>query len=585
MYKVTLYKDINDTKGTILHTPNLSKVKLTSGDIAQGINMVDSFTFTMNMNNPGYLLVQSLKSLVTVFNTKTNKIEFDGYVIKQSGTYGDDGNYHKTILCASGLNYLKQSVQEFGEFRNMTPKEFLQKLIDVHNSQLESYKHFKLGTVNVTNSTDNVYRFTDQEMTTFETIFDKLIDRLGGELRARRVDGQWYLDWMVSFGESKTTQIRAGRNLKSQERDYDTESVVTRWYVYGSTLEVRKGVIEWIEPGDTELLARIEIDNGQDTEFVDIPVRLLPQDVGVFDSITIYGQSPYWYFKKGYSENSDISLPRLDLKSVNNGKAYIDDALGIAQFGVISDVMVFDDVTQPNNLLTKTIQHRDSYKQVTINNQVDAYDLSLIGKDIHSYEVYNSYPLNNPGITSKEMVRVVEKRIDINNPQASTLTIGDKFQTASQYQANVNKNQKVVQALRKTVASQTASIVTLRNSNKEITDKYNKIQQSYDNVVTTLEIDTNTGTSIALQNLKDAIDDIGSEIISYGPVTATEAGLMIPTDKVKLDNLQNYTEATQTKSGLFSMSDKSKLDLISVETPIDLNDLLSRVEALEPPTE
>src|SRR5699024_9107773 len=161
------------------------------------------------------------------------------------------------------------------------------------------YKHFKLGTVNVTNSTDNVYRFTDQEMTTFETIFDKLVERLGGELRARRVDGQWYLDWMVSFGESKTTQIRAGRNWKSQERDDDTESVVTRWYVYGTTLEVRKGIVEWIEPGATELLARIEIDNGQDTEFVDIPARLLPQGVGVFDSITIYGQSPYWYFKKG----------------------------------------------------------------------------------------------------------------------------------------------------------------------------------------------------------------------------------------------------------------------------------------------
>lgn len=523
MYRVTLYETIDDPHGIIIHFPNRSDIKLTSGNIAQGINMVDSFVFTMNMNNPAYLKVQSLKSLITVYNTKTNKMEFDGYVLNQNGNYDEDGSYRKSVTCVSGLNYLKQSKQRFGEFHNTTPKDFLQQLINVHNSQLESYKHFTLGTVNVTNSTDNVYRYTDQEVSTFDTIFEKLIDRLGGELRVRHVSGKWYLDWMTTIGELKQTEIAVGKNLKSASRDEDTETVYTRWMIYG---------------------AEIESDN--------------PDDAGA-------------------------ARARITIGSVNNGKDYIDDPIGIAQFGIQVGHVTFDDVKDKNTLKNKGQSHVTAYRQVTVSNVVNALDLSLIGKDIDSYEVYNQYPLNNPGLSSKENVRIVEKRIDINNPQANTLTIGDKYQTASQYQASTNKNQKTIKDLKNTVANQTLSIVTLKNSNKEINEKYTAIQTSYNTVVNTLEIDSDTGTSLALFNLKKAIDDLGNDIPIYEPATNITDGLMISTDKIKLDSLEEYTEATQLQSGLFSASDKTKLDLVTVTSPIDLNEIVTRLLTLEQP--
>lgn len=528
MYQVTLYKDVDDAHGTIIHFPNRSDIKLTSGTVAQGINVVDSFTFEMNMANPAYTIINSLKSLVTVYNTKTNKFEFDGYVLNQNGTYDEDGSYHKTVVCVSGLNYLTQSKQRFGEFHDMTPKAFLQRLIDVHNSQVESYKHFQLGNVTVTNSTDNVYRYTDQEVNTLDTIFDKLVDRLGGEIRARRENCQWYLDWEESFGLVSQTEIRVGRNLKSANRDENTDEVFTRWMVYG---------------------AEIESDN--------------PEDTGA-------------------------ARARITIADVNGGKDYLDDPVGIAQFGIHVGHVTFDDVNNKTTLKTKGQQYIDSHKQVKISNVVTALDLSLIGKDVDSYEVYNHYPLDNQGLSAKETVRIIEKRIDINNPQSNSLTIGDKYNTSSQYQASINKNNKIIESLQKRVDNQTSSIVSLRNSNGEITNKYNQIQTSYNNLATTLQIDDETGTSVALGNLQVAIDNLGTELSDipvYSPVTATESGLMIPEDKIKLDELENYTEATQTKSGLFSMSDKSKLDLISVENPIDLNDLLTRIEALETPTE
>lgn len=518
MFRVTLYDNIEDTKGIVIHYANQSDIKLTSGVVAEGINVVDSFLFEMNMNNPGYLRIQSLVSLVTVYNTKTNKMIFDGYVLNQNGTYEEDGIYHKSVLCVSALNYLKLSKQEFGEFHNKTTKEFLQILIDVHNPQVEPHRRFKLGIVDVTNSTDNVYRYTNQEATTFDTIFDKLVDRIGGELRVRHVDGQWYLDWMKTIGEVKETQIRVGTHIKTASRSEDTDAVFTRWMVYG---------------------AEIESDN--------------PDDTGA-------------------------ARARITIADVNGGKDYIDDIVGIAQFGIQVGHITFDDVNDKNILLKKGKAYVTAYNQVSISNTVMALDLSLIGLEIDSYEVYNWYPLNNPGLADKDNVRIIEKRTDINIPQNSNLLLGTKQLTASQYQVSTKKDQKAVEELKKTVANQSRSIAKLNSLNVEMNDKYNAVQKSYNDLSIALELDDATGTSVALGNLKNSIDEL---VESYVPVTTTDPGFMIPDDKIKLDNLQVYSEATHLSDGLLSSSDKTKLDLIDVDTEIDLNDLVARIIELE----
>lgn len=521
MYRVTLYEDINDTEGTIIHVPNLSGVKLNSGNIAHGINVIDSFVYSMNMRNPGYLIHKTLKSLVTVVNTKTGELEFDGYMINQSGIYNEAGRYTKTIVCASGENYLKQSKQRFREFHDTTVREFIQAVLDVHNSQVEPHKRFILGEVTVTNSTDNVYRYTNQEMNTYDTLYDKIINRIGGELRARRVDGVWVLDLLESIGEEKQTSITVGRNLKSATRDENSDETYTRWMIYG---------------------AQIESDN--------------PEDTGA-------------------------ALERITIADVNDGLDYIDDPEGIAVFGINVGHVTFDNINDKNILKQRGQQHVSNYRLIRINNTVDALDLSLIGKDIDSYKVYNWYPLNNPGLSSPELVRVVEKRIDILHPERNTLTIGETSLTASKYQANANKDTRLIRDLNIKVDNQTRAITSLRRNNSQLNASYQTLQQSYNSLSTSLNIDDETGTSIALQNLSEAITNLGNEIITYDPVTYETAGLMLPGDKIKLDDLQNYVEVTPIESGLMSSGDKSKLDLISVSEQIDLDDILRRIEDLE----
>lgn len=518
MYRVTLYEDINDKRGTIIHYPNIGQTKLTNGNIGQGINVVNSFAFTMNMKNPGYSKIKPRKTLLNVYNSKTSRSEFIGYVLRLNNTMATNGMYNKSFTAVDVLNYLKETSQPFLEIHDKTPKECFEIIVNYHNVNTEPHKRFKIGIVDVTNSTDNVYRFLSQDMNTFDTIFEKLVDRLGGELRARLVDGQLYLDWMKVVGEEKTTEIRAGKNLKSQDRDEDTGSVATRWYIYGATVEAEGG-----------------------------------------------------------AEVSDVSRPRIDISSVNGGKAYIDDTKGIEQFGIIAGRKVFDDVNQPNILLTKGKEFVNGYKQVTISNQVTAYDLSLIGKDIDAYEVYNSYPLNNPGITEKETVRIVEKRIDINNPQLSTLTIGDKYQTASQYQADMKKSQKSYEGLRTMVANQTQTIGNLKTQIANVGEIVDVIN---------LEIGEADipGLKQAVNNLNDVVDALNDSIGSipvYDVATVSKDGLMSSQNVIKLNSLQHYDKATGLTDGLMAKEDKQKLNRILANQSIDLDQFMADFLALK----
>ena len=63
-----------------LHNPGITPVeihgnieKLQSGKVVQGINSIDSFTFSMLPSNVGFALIKDFKTLVKVFNTNTQK--------------------------------------------------------------------------------------------------------------------------------------------------------------------------------------------------------------------------------------------------------------------------------------------------------------------------------------------------------------------------------------------------------------------------------------------------------------------------------------------------------------------------------
>lgn len=203
------------------------KAKLTSGKVVQGINTIDSFTFSMLPNNEGFPLINEFTTLVTVYNDTKRKYEFIGRVLYAETTMDENGLITKNVTCESIMGYLCDSQQTYVDTQNWTVAGLLQHLLDCHNSQVESYKQIKLGTVTAKDSNDNLYQAVQRE-NTWNAIKSKLIDIIGGELKCRIESDGIYLDYLDQIGEEKTTEIALSVNMKAITREQDPSAFITR---------------------------------------------------------------------------------------------------------------------------------------------------------------------------------------------------------------------------------------------------------------------------------------------------------------------------------------------------------------------
>lgn len=125
------------------------------------------------------------------------------------------------------------------------------------------------------------------------------------------------------------------------------------------------------------------------------------------------------------------SEKRLTIGPVNGGKDYIEDSSLIAKYGVISGPQIWDDVTLVSNLLSKGKEYLKSVNRAKVQYQITALDLSRIDKHIEQFELGCWYRVKNSIMGIDEDLRIVGISIDLDNPQASQLTFGDRFETLS----------------------------------------------------------------------------------------------------------------------------------------------------------
>ena len=444
MYQVTIK---NENEEVIINSisTDIESPRLISGSINHGINTIDNFTFKIATNNIGYNKLNTLTTLVEVLNIKNNNLEFKGRVLLPVESMDSNGIFLKNVTCESELGYLMDSSTVYGDYHNISVRDFLKVIIDNHNSQVDEEKKFEVGNVTVVDNNDSLYRYLGY-VKTFEAIKDKLIDRLGGELQIRYENGIRYLDYLESIGEVKSTEIRLAKNLQSIELEKDPTSIISRLLPLGNKLE------------DSE--------------------------------------------------------ERLTIESVNNGNKYIDDIEAIEEFGVIVDSVTWDDVTQVSNLLKKGQEYLKENNRIKKKYKVTALDLSTIGLDFDSFEVGNSYPVINPLMNINENLRIIEKTIDIYNPQSSTLGIGDKLEDIKNYQLNNIATAKEVKTVKETVQTTVSALNSVSvelNNTVEILNNTNENMGNLNEVVKA-NVDATNAIANTLISINNKLDKLTRRI-------------------------------------------------------------------------
>ena len=376
---MNIVKIINDGIVTEIHG---EKVKLKSGSVVKGINCIDSFTFSMYVNNPGFDKCCDYKTLVEVYNTNKRKYEFRGRVLCSKTSMTESGLITRDITCESYFGFLCDSIQTYVEEKNWTVKELFNHIIDCHNSQVETYKQFKIGEISAVDPLSNIYIGIQRE-NTWSTIGSKLVNNIGGEIRYRTIGDVIYIDYVAQLGVEKTTPIKLSSNMKAITKDVDPSAFVTRLIPLGAKL---KKTVTSVDSSGNTTTTEVETEE------------------------------------------------RTDITSVNGGKNYIDDEDAISTYGIHVGVLELDDVTLPENLLRKGREWLESNNKIAVKYSITALDLSLLGLVYDDFEICNYYPIENDLLNIHDTARIIKQTINVCDEHSSSFEVGDNFQRLSEVQ-------------------------------------------------------------------------------------------------------------------------------------------------------
>ena len=317
---------------------------------------------------PDSKIVANMVPHKTFIRLESPKTHF--FVISVSEQTDTTGNVTIVVRGYGVMAFLRNTIQPFSEFHNTTPSDFFNAIIANHNAMCDVSQRFHARTCNVTNSTDNVYRFLDDSANTLDSLNDKLVSRLGGKL-AVSVDEQSQqimIDYLNDPVVAPTTTVSIGVNLLASGRLLDGTDMYNAIKPLGAT-----------------------IDKSTDSNSTD---------------------------------TTDVSSPRLTISSVNNGSSILVDKDATATFPLIVHSQTWDDVNDPNILLQKGKDALASAKPVSETISVSALDINLIKGNEADLQLGRYVRIVNQIIGLDISVQLSAVSLDLINPSNNTYTFG-----------------------------------------------------------------------------------------------------------------------------------------------------------------
>ena len=347
--------------GYVLHDSNLEQFTLINPVLTVEINKSGEFTFQIANNHVYYDKIINKKSCIEIY--QDGEWLWSGRPIKVSTAL----KLVKTVVCEGELSFLHDSNQRIAEYHDMSVKDYFTTLINKHNAMVDESKRFTVGNVTVTDSNDSLYRFSNYE-DTFDTIQDKLIDRLGGYMLIRHVDGVRYIDYVQSYPYITNQVIEIGSNIIDLSLEESSADTISALIPLGKKL----------------------------TE--------------------ISEESP---------QEESTGEERLTIESVNNGLDYIVNDDAVSRIGMVFGTVTFDDVTDPYNLLAKGSEELTDRIYNTLVISLNIFDRSFIDKNMEAFRLGASVIANSPkhGLKHKQMM-ISKMQISLVDVSKSKIEIG-----------------------------------------------------------------------------------------------------------------------------------------------------------------
>lgn len=308
-----------------------------------------------------------------------------------------DFNRQRKVKCEGELSYLNDSVQRQAKYQGVTVLELFTEYIKNHNSQVDDYKKFEIGEVTVTDHNDYIYCFTNMQSTMTE-IKEDLVDDYGGFVRVRYDNGKKRIDYIKDSPRISPQTIELGKNLIDFTSNIDCSDIATVVIPLGTKLDT--------------------------------------QEVEGLDA-------------------------RLTVKSVNDGKDYIENTIAVSNYGRIVKVVKWDDVTTPSELKTKCEKYIKDYQFDNVVVQAKAVDFGYFSNKIEKFQMLDSVRIVSEKHGMDRYFMLTKMKLNLNNPENDVFTFGKTIKVSLTVSANssIGMMQKEFMTLPQDILNKTSSML------------------------------------------------------------------------------------------------------------------------------
>lgn len=376
----------------VIHDPYSPRGnKIVHGEIKQAVNSIHELEFSIPLDHTMYQKMVQFKSIIEVVNLRDNEIEFVGRVLTMTNEMSTNGFVQK-VVCEDFLSYLHDSAQWFQKLPNKGAEDYFKIIFDSANVQIEEFKRITPRNITVQSRSDRPFRYIGYD-SSWDTVRERIINNVGGYLTLREFNTRLYVDWTKEIGVTKESPIKLGQNIKSASREVDFDGLATIIVPIGADLQSQN--------------------QGQEED-----------------------QSP------------DVTRAQLDIRSVNDGKMYLADEELIKEFGFIRKSVIWTEIDNPSILLARGKQYLRNQKIALAKWTISAVERYLIDSRYSKFRIGNEHKIINAPLSGIETLQILEKKIDILNPQTVDLTIGSQSQSLSAYQLQAQEADSSIEKLK-----------------------------------------------------------------------------------------------------------------------------------------
>ena len=421
-YQIVAFKTGDyDAPSQLVYDPR-ANVHVQSATLNLKVNAIEDLTITVNKESGLYNRGEPFKTHVNVYNLgNSNELVFRGRLIKVSRKMTSSGEFVQELVFESVIGYLLDTIAFPGmpEFdKPLTIKEFLAAITGFHNTAKGiDNKAEKISFGNNMGAIDNnletdeggKHKYEFDYKNCWDTIKEQLIDRLGGyfTIQVRPVPDE--KRYVIVMGYSKMT-----------EADHPNS-------------EIKIGV--------NMQSAGVSVDPTK------VVTRLIPLGATIDDKSETKQRYMLWSGKDNYRfEDGFVKSNELE-----------------KTFGIIYGTQVWEQVKDPNEL--RRLGQEWLARQIIV---VNNWEIETFETDVITYYPGHRYQFVNNELAVSQLLRIVEKEVDITSPNNITLKIENTQSTLTEYQLEGLRMQGKVRELQTQSAKDQRRIETLLKQIQEM---------------------------------------------------------------------------------------------------------------------